>query len=156
MNDDLKFLRETIAIAQESRESGNHPFGAVLIGPEGETLIRGGNSYSTDKGVGHAELNVARTAAARFDPKFLEKCTLYTSVEPCCMCAGACYWAGIGTVVFGMTEKRLFELIGNNAKNLTFNLPCEVVFNAGQRKVKTRGPFTDIEDEVALGHKDFW
>ena len=101
---DLKHLRETIRIARESREAGNHPFGSTLVGPNGEILIRTGNSYREDKGVGHAELNVARQASRLYDPEFLEKCTLYTSVEPCCMCAGACYWAGIGTGGCGRTR----------------------------------------------------
>lgn len=156
MTDDLKHLRETIRIARESRASGNHPFGATLVGPDGAILLRSGNTYLDDKGVGHAELNVARQASRLYAPEFLGTCTLYTSVEPCCMCAGACYWAGIGTVVYGMTEKRLAVLTGDNPENLTLDLPCEAVFAAGQRKVETRGPFSEIEEEVAEGHKDFW
>uniref|UniRef100_A0A2A3JV04 2-oxo-4-hydroxy-4-carboxy-5-ureidoimidazoline decarboxylase n=1 Tax=Alloyangia mangrovi TaxID=1779329 RepID=A0A2A3JV04_9RHOB len=109
-DDDLRHLRETIRIARESRDAGNHPFGATLVGPDGAVLLRRGNNYSDDKGVGHAELLVAQEASRLYAPEFLESCTLYTSVEPCCMCAGACYWAGIGTVVYGMTEKRLAVL----------------------------------------------
>lgn len=153
---DLKHLRETIRIAKASRDAGNHPFGATLVGPEGDILIRSGNSYQDDKGVGHAELNVAREASRRYAPEFLETCTLYTSVEPCCMCAGACYWSGIGTVVYGMTEKRLAVLTGDNPENLTLDLSCETVFRAGQRKVETRGPYPEVEDEVAEDHRDFW
>lgn len=153
---DLKHLREAIAIAHESREAGNHPFGATVVGPSGEVLVRSGNSYQEDKGLGHAELNVVRQASRLYDPEFLGNCTLYTSVEPCCMCSGAAYWAGIGTVVFGMTEKRLAVLTGDNPENLTLNLSCETVFSAGQRSVKTRGPFAEIENEVAEGHRGFW
>lgn len=153
---DLTYLRETIRIAKESREAGNHPFGATLVGPKGEVLIRSGNSYRDDRGVGHAELNVARQASRLYDPEFLANCTLYTSVEPCCMCAGACYWAGIGTVVYGMTEKRLAVLTGDNPENLTLDLPCDTVFSAGQRRVETRGPYSEVEDEIAEGHRDFW
>ena len=156
MTDDLQHLRETIRIAKESREAGNHPFGAILVGPENKILLRSGNTFSADGVVGHAEANFAREASRQFTPEFLENCTLYSSVEPCCMCAGACYWAGIGSVVYGMTEKRLAELTGDNPENLTLDLSCEQVFAAGQRIVKTRGPFPDLEDEVAEGHKDFW
>ncbi|MGV6804997.1 MAG: nucleoside deaminase [Ruegeria sp.] len=153
---DLIFLSETIQIARESRDAGNHPFGAMLVDSMGDVLIRAGNSYQDDKGVGHAELNVARQASRLYDAEFLETCTLYTSVEPCCMCAGACYWAGIGTVVYGMTEKRLAELTGDNPENLTLDLSCERVFRAGQRTVETRGPYIEIENEVAEGHRGFW
>lgn len=155
-NDDLTHLRETIRIAQQSKEEGNHPFGATLVGPDGEILLRSPNTYTADKGVGHAEMNVAREASRLYEPEFLAQCTLYTSVEPCCMCAGACYWAGIGTVVYGMTEKRLAVLTGDNPENLTLDLSCETVFAAGQRPVAVRGPFAEIEDEVAEGHKGFW
>jgi len=99
---------------------------------------------------------VARAAAQQFPPEFLEDCTLYTSVEPCCMCAGACYWAGIGTVVYGMTEKRLAALTGDNSENLTLDLSCETVFSAGQRPTQTRGPFEELEDYIAAQHHDFW
>ncbi len=153
---DLAHLRDTVRIAQESRAAGNHPFGALLAGPDGAVLIRRGNGYQVGKGVAHAELLVAQEASRLYPPEFLEGCTLYTSVEPCCMCAGACYWAGIGTVVYGMTEKRLAVLTGDNPENLTLDLPCEAVFGAGQRRVETRGPFPEIEEEVAEGHRGFW
>jgi tRNA(Arg) A34 adenosine deaminase TadA len=153
---DLEFLHETIKIAEDSRRRGDHPFGAILVGPDGEILIRSGNTYSQDKGVGHAEMNVVREASRRYEPEFLDLCTLYTSVEPCCMCAGGCYWSGIGTVVYGMTEKRLAVLTGDNPENLTLDLPCEKVFGAGQRKVRTRGPYVEVEGLVAEGHKGFW
>ena len=156
MSDDLKHLRETILLAKQSRDTGNHPFGALLVGPDGAVLLRSGNTWLADKGVGHAEANVARAASQSFSAAFLAGCTLYTSVEPCCMCAGACYWAGIGTVVYGMTEKRLAVLTGDNPDNLTLDLPCETVFAAGQRRVDTRGPFVEIETEVAAGHAEFW
>lgn len=156
MEQDLNLLRETIRIARQSRDDGNHPFGALLAGPDGSVLLRCGNTYGTDRGVGHAESNVARQASRLYTPDFLEGCTLYTSVEPCCMCSGACYWAGIGTVVYGITENRLAVLVGDDPANPTLDLSCESVFAAGQRHVATRGPFAEIETEVAEGHRGFW
>ena len=156
MPDDVELLRETIRIATESRRGGDHPFGALLVGPDGGLLIQSGNTFSKDGGVGHAEANVARAASQAYGPDFLARCTLYTSVEPCCMCAGACYWAGIGTVVFGLTEKRLAELTGENPENLTLDLECRTVFAAGRRNVKVRGPFAEIEAEIVEGHRGFW
>jgi len=156
MTADIDHLRETVRIAAESRASGNHPFGAMLVGPDGEVLLRTGNTFSTDGGTGHAEANVAREASRAYAADFLSRCTLYTSVEPCCMCAGACYWAGIGTVVFGLTEKRLAELTGDNAENLTLDLECRSVFAAAQRAVDVRGPFAELEDEIVRGHHGFW
>lgn len=153
---DTEYLAVAIEIAIESRASGNHPFGALLVGPAGDVLLSSGNTYSRDRGVGHAETNVARAAAQRYAPTFLERCTLVTSVEPCCMCAGACYWAGIGTVVYGLSESRLAELTGDNPNNLTLNLSCHEVFASGRRHVEVRGPFPELEDVIVSGHKDFW
>ena len=156
MKSDIDHLRLATKIAAESRAAGNHPFGALLVGPEGEVLLTSGNTFSQDRGVGHAEANVARAAAQKYDPAFLARCTLVTSVEPCCMCAGACYWAGIGAVVYGLSEKRLAELTGDNPENLTLDLSCHQVFAAGRRPVAVRGPFPTLEAEIVAGHKDFW
>ena len=156
MDRDIEYLRLAVRIAGESRASGNHPFGALLVGPDGEVLLSWGNTYSVDRGVGHAEANVARAAAQRYEPEFLERCVLVTSVEPCCMCAGACYWAGIGTVVYGLSERRLAEQTGDNPENLTLDLSCHTVFAAGQRQVAIRGPFPELEEEIVNDHRDFW
>lgn len=156
MRSDTDYLGFAIEIAAESRANGNHPFGALLVGPEGNVLLFSGNTYAQDRGVGHAEVNVARLASQQYDPTFLEQCTLVTSVEPCCMCAGACYWAGIGTVVYGLSEKRLAELTGDNPENLTLDLSCHQVFAAGRRPVAIRGPFPELEEDIIAGHKDFW
>lgn len=153
---DLRNLRETMKIARASRDSGDHPFGALLAGPNGEVLVTSGNTYRDDKGVGHAEMNVARAAAKAYSPEFLAECTLVTSVEPCCMCSGGTYWAGIGRLVYGMTEKRLAELTGDNPENLTMDMPCEHIFDAGQRKVEVIGPVPELEEEIAKAHEGFW
>ena len=156
MKSDAEYLRLAIEFARESRESGNHPFGALLVGPEGDVLLSSGNTYARDRGVGHAESNVARAAAKKFDPEFLQQCMLVTSVEPCCMCAGAAYWAGIGTVVFGLSERRLGELTGDNPKNLTLDISCRDIFAVGRRDVEVRGPFPELEEEIVKAHEGFW
>jgi len=153
---DLHNLRETMRIAQASRDSGNHPFGALLAGTDGTVLLSSGNTHKNDKGTGHAEMNVARAATKAYSPEFLESCTLVTSVKPCCMCSGGAYWAGIGRVVYGMTEKRLAELTGDNPEHLTMDMPCERIFEAGQRKVKVIGPVPALENEIARAHEGFW
>ena len=152
---DIDHLRSAVKIAGESRASGNHPFGALLVGPDGDVLIASGNTYTQDR-LGHAEANIARMAALRHPPDFLAGCTMVTSVEPCCMCAGAAYWAGIGTVVYGLSEKRLGELTGDNPDNLTLDLDCRTVFAAGRRPVAVRGPYPELEDEIVADHLGFW
>lgn len=153
---DFKYIRRCIEISDDARANGNHPFGALLVGPDGEILIERGNSYARDKGPGHAEMNVAREAAIRYDTEFLAKCTLYTSIEPCSMCAGGLYWAGIGALVYGVSEERLAQLTGDNEENLTMSLPCRQVLGAGQRDIEIRGPYSDIEADVVKSHEGFW
>jgi len=70
------------------------------------------------------------------------------------MCAGAIYWAGIGRLVYGVSERRLKALTGNHPENPTLELPCRTVFAAGQRPVEVIGPL--LEDEAAALHADAW
>ena len=93
-------------------------------------------------------------ASLTYDAGFLAQCTMYTSAEPCAICAASAYWAGLGRIVYGLSEKRLKDFIGPNEKNLTMDLPCRVVLGAGQRTVSVVGPL--IEEEAILLHKEFW
>ncbi len=70
------------------------------------------------------------------------------------MCSGAIYWAGIGRVVYGQSEKSLKAMTGAHGENPTLDLPCRVVFAAGQRAVEVVGPLLD--DEAAALQRDFW
>jgi tRNA(Arg) A34 adenosine deaminase TadA len=148
-----RHLRAANAIAQRALAAGHHPFGALLVGPDHETvLIEQGNVDS----VNHAEAVLARSAAAAWSPDELWRCTLYTTVEPCCMCAGTQYWANIGRVVYGMEEKRLLELTGDHAENPTMDLPCREVFAHGQKNIRVHGPVPEVEAEIAALHAAFW
>ena len=148
-----RHLRAANAIARRALGAGHHPFGALLIGADHETvLLEQGNVDS----VNHAEAVLAREAAARWTPAELWHCTLYTTVEPCCMCAGTQYWAHIGRVVYGMGERRLLELTGNHAENPTMDLPCREVFAHGQKPIRVHGPVSEVEDEIAALHIAFW
>lgn len=70
------------------------------------------------------------------------------------MCAGAIYWAGIGRVVYGQSERDLKAQTGNHAENPTLDLPCRVVFAAGQRPVEVIGPL--LAEEAAALQAGFW
>jgi tRNA(Arg) A34 adenosine deaminase TadA len=153
--DHEKFLRRSFDVARRARTHGNHPFGAILVSASGDVLIETENGFLPDRDMtGHAERLLATQAPKQIDPKILAACTLYTSAEPCAMCAGAIYWAGIGRVVFGLTERRLKTLTGNHAENPTLDLPCRTVFAAGQRAVEVIGPL--LEDEAAALHDGVW
>ncbi len=103
---DIQNLKRAIEISRESRKNGNTPFGALLADAEGKILLEQPNVEITErKCTGHAETQVAERASMEYSKDFLAGCTLYTTAEPCAMCSGAIYWAGIGRVVYGMTER---------------------------------------------------
>lgn len=156
MADDIALLRKSIEVGIAARAAGNHPFGAVLADVDGNILMTMENAHTVDKGPGHAEANLAREAARTYDEAFLNTCTLYSAFEPCSMCSGTIYWAGIGRLVFGVTEHRLAELTGDNPENLTMSLPCRDVLRAGQRDVVVEGPFLELETEIVKSHEGFW
>ena len=153
---DEPLLRRAFAIAKASRDGGDHPFGALLADAEGNILMEQGNGYSAEGGdrTAHAEKLLATRAGKQFDLDVLAGATLYTSAEPCAMCAGAIYWAGIGRVVFGQTERGLKAMTGDNPENPTLDLPCHIVFAAGQRPTEVVGPL--LEDEAAQLQADYW
>ncbi len=153
---DLRWLERTIVLADEAVAEGNHPFASVLVAGNGELLAEGKNEHLIDKGPGHAETNLARRAAREFSLEQLRDSTLYTSVEPCCMCSGTIYWAEIGAVVFGMTEKRLGELTGDDPANATQDLDCRTVFASGRHETEVRGPYASLEERIVEQHVGFW
>ena len=153
--DDEIFLRRAFAVARRARTHGNHPFGAILVSAAGDVLIETENGFLPDRDMtAHAERLLATQASKQFDNRFLAGCTLYTSAEPCAMCAGAIYWAGIGRVVFGLSERRLKIITGDHAENPTLDLPCRTVFATGQRHVEVIGPL--LEEEAAALHAGVW
>jgi len=153
--DHEKYLRHSFDVARRAISHGNHPFGAILVSPNGEVLIEVENGFMPDRDMtAHAERLLATRASKELPPEILAQCTLYTSAEPCAMCAGAIYWTGIGRVVFGLTEHRLKTMTGDHAENPTLDLPCRTVFAAGQRPVEVVGPL--LEDEAAAIHFGVW
>ena len=149
----VRHLRHANAIAQRALDSGHHPFGAILVGPDHETVIA---EQGNVDGVNHAESVLARTAAQHHTPEFLWGCTLYTNAEPCCMCAGTQYWANIGRLVFGIDEKRLLAHTGSHPENPTMDLPCREVFSHGQKGIRVWGPVAEVAAEIDALHVDFW
>jgi tRNA(Arg) A34 adenosine deaminase TadA len=96
----------------------------------------------------------AGRATRRYEPGELAHFTLYSSAEPCAMCAGAIYWAGIGRVVFGLTERDLKGLTGNHPDNPTMDLPCREIFASGQRGIEVLGP--ELVEEALRVFDGFW
>lgn len=150
---DEGFLTRVLALAEQSRQEGHHPFAALVVNAQGEVIAEATNASSSDR-TAHAEMNALRLASTRYSPAQLAGATLYSSAEPCAMCAGGIYWSGIGRVVYALAEASLLELTGNDPDNPTLSLPCREVFARGQRLVEVIGPLR--EEEACRAHLGFW
>jgi tRNA(Arg) A34 adenosine deaminase TadA len=146
-------LRRANQIANQARESGRHPFGAILVAPDHNSILLEQGNIDT---VNHAESTLIRNAYANFSQPYLWQCTLYSTVEPCVMCAGTMYWANIGSLVYGISETQLRELTGNHELNPTLDLECRVVFKHGQKDIRILGPISELEEEILAVHRGFW
>jgi tRNA(Arg) A34 adenosine deaminase TadA len=152
---DLEHLRTAIEVAQTAREHGNHPFGAILVDENNQVLLQAENTVVTERDcTGHAETNLIRFASQKFSPEKLSSCTLYTSTEPCAMCAGAIHWGNVLRVVFALSETDLYEIIGPSPEHLL--LPCREVFAHSQRPVEVIGPASELDVEARAVHEGFW
>ncbi len=148
-----RLLRRAGAVAERAMAMGRHPFGALLVAPDGDTVLAEQGNIDT---VNHAESTLARTAAANYPGAYLAQCTLVTTFEPCAMCAGTIYWAGIGRVLYGADETALRALTGDHPANPTLALPCRTVFANGQRPTDVLGPVPALADEITAPHRGFW
>ena len=152
---DEHFLRRSFDVARRAMSHGNHPFGAILVDENRNVLIETENGYMpAHDGTAHAERLLASQACTTLSADALRNATLYSSAEPCAMCAGAIYWAGIGRVVYGLSEHRLRAVTGNHPENPTLDLPCREVFKSGQRTTEVLGPM--LEDEAEALHAGAW
>lgn len=102
------FLRRAIALAAESREAGDPPFGSLLVGPDGDVLAEEHNTTITEGNISfHPELKLAVWAAQNLTPEVAAGTTMYTSCQPCEMCSGALARSGLGHVVFALSGEQL-------------------------------------------------
>jgi tRNA(Arg) A34 adenosine deaminase TadA len=145
---DETLIRQCLALARQAVAAGHHPFGSLLA-REGEVLMEATNTVGADGATGHAELNLVRLAMSELGRDALSDCTLFTSTEPCAMCAGAIYWARIPRIVFGCSVEGLHAVTDG-----TLRLPCRVVFQHGDRPVTVVGPV--LEAEAIEVHREFW
>jgi tRNA(Arg) A34 adenosine deaminase TadA len=144
-----QFLRRTFELAKQAVSNGNHPFGALLVVGE-RVVLEVENTVCSDRDVTrHAELSLVSAASKRFSKEALEMSTLYSSTEPCAMCAGAIYWAGIPKVVFGCSSETLNEIVPGS-----LSISTRELFSKSSRPAEILGPF--LEPEANQLHLDYW
>lgn len=148
------YLRRAIQVSIDARAHGNHPFGAILVSGDGR-ILEAENTVVTDRDItGHAETNLVRLAWRELDATELAASTLYTSCEPCAMCAGAMFWAGIGRMVYALSGRGLIALAESGEDGRELDLPSREVFAGGSQPTVVSGPH--LEDEAAEPHRAFW
>ena len=142
-------IRRCYALAREAAANGNHPFGALLE-KDGEVVLTAVNTVHSDKDeTRHAEINLVVEAMRRFSAQELAQCTLYTSTEPCAMCTGAIYAAGIPAIVFGCSAGALYALLDSD-----LSIPSRDILALGQRETAVIGPV--LEEEGLQIHTAYW
>ncbi|THX52014.1 cytidine deaminase-like protein [Aureobasidium pullulans] len=134
-------------------EHTKRPFAALLVGPNDEILL----THLSISHIEHAESSLALLASKHYSSAYLWTCTLYSTWEPCAMCAGTIYWANIGRVVYAAEEEVLKRITGEgNEENFTMSLGCREVFGKGQKDVKVYGPVDGVRERVIEESDRFW
>ena len=142
---DEAFIRRTYELARSSVEHGNHPFGSLLV-HDGRMILEVENTVvRTGDPTQHAELNLMQEALRRFDPLIIRASTVYASTEPCAMCCGAIYWAGVPAVVYGC---------GGEVLSGSLEVSSRDVFSKGTRPTAVTGPV--LQEEGVPIHEAFW
>ena len=151
---DLTLLRRAIALATEARANSAHPFGALIADATGQVLVTARNNAIPPKGdpTQHAERLACSLAGRRYTPTQLATTTLYTSTEPCPMCAAAIYWTGIRRLIYALPASTLYTLTDPNSPSL--HLPCRELLAHGNHPTEIHGPY--LEAEAAEVHQNFW
>ncbi|GGC87278.1 nucleoside deaminase [Enterococcus wangshanyuanii] len=111
---DISFMRQALELAEDAAKRGNEPFGALLV-KDNEVIMTGENRIHTENDpTYHAELGLIRDFCTTEKLSDLREYTLYTSCEPCCMCAGAMVWSCLGRMVYSLSHDELATIAGFN------------------------------------------
>jgi tRNA(Arg) A34 adenosine deaminase TadA len=143
------YIRQCYDLARQAAGNGDHPFGALLV-YEGEVALTAVNTVHSHRDVTqHAELNLVSQAGRLLGYTALADSILYTSTEPCAMCTGAIFWAGIPTIVYGCSAESLGQIAGGS-----FVVPSRQLLAKATRPTHIIGPILEAEGIVI--HQAYW
>ncbi|XHX75805.1 MAG: nucleoside deaminase [Stenomitos frigidus ULC029] len=152
MNDaDLQHLRRCVELATEALESGNEPFGSVLVGADGTVLAEAYNHVASGDQTQHPEFALARWAATNMTPAARAGATVFTSGEHCPMCAAAHGWVGLGRIVYVSSSKQLVAWLA------ALGVPASPVRSLPIREIVpglvVEGPSPELAEQVHALHR---
>ncbi|MDP8214171.1 MAG: nucleoside deaminase [Candidatus Euphemobacter frigidus] len=141
--EDEKFIRLAFEQARKAVEAGNEPFGAVLV-KDGEVVAFGQNKINTESDpTYHAETGLIRDYCHEAKVTDLSDYTLYTSCEPCVMCASCMVWSKLGRMVYSITGHQLLEIVGESPSaafsqedDRGIDMPCAEVFKYSRNPIE--------------------
>lgn len=150
---DEHWLRQSFVWANAARIRGNRPFGAIIVAGDGRILAEAfSNTQETGDSTGHAEMNAVRQiGTARLPADVIAGATLYSSAEPCAMCASAICSAGLRRVVYGLDWQRLQHI---RPDLRPIHLTCHDIFASATEPVECAGPC--LVDEALAVYEDSW
>lgn len=150
MTTDESHIRQAIDLSRAAVENGNTPFGSLLVVVDAVVRTAENTTRTDDDIAAHPEFKLARWAASELEPAERESCTMYTSTEPCPMCASAIVYAGLDRVVYSVPGKSLAAVRGDSV----IDIPCEEVIDRGNGSTTVDGPV--LEEEGLAVHEAFF
>ena len=140
---DIAPMQQAIAASRAALAAGNQPYGAALVSPQGQLLLTAQNRQVTeDDCTAHAELELVRQAIRQLGASALLGGTVYASGEPCAMCSGALFWAGVRRVVFAVPHDDMARILGGRL----LPIRAAAVLGSGLPPVEVDGPL--LADEA--------
>mmetsp|Transcript_69086 Transcript_69086/g.131805 ORF Transcript_69086/g.131805 Transcript_69086/m.131805 type:complete len:536 (+) Transcript_69086:41-1648(+) len=143
-------MRRAIDLSRSAVSKGNRPFGAVLVDEKGNIVLEAENRVASSGGdvTAHAETELVRKMCASIPGPKRATCTLYTSTEPCVMCAGSIFWSGVGKVVYACSASAMADIAGKGGWDIPNFL------SESPRKIAIEGPF--LQEEALAVHRSYW
>lgn len=155
MNDtDLQHLRRCVELAEQALNSGDEPFGSILVSKDGAVLFEDRNHVGDGDATQHPEFAIARWAAENLTPEARRTATVYTSGEHCAMCAAAHAWVGLGRIVYASSTTQLTSWMreaGRRPGNVKALPIGDVVEGAS-----VAGPVEELAKQVKQLHLRAW
>jgi tRNA(Arg) A34 adenosine deaminase TadA len=154
---DAARLRHAYALATKARARGDRPFAAVIVAEDGTILAEGLSTQGAGGGgtLAHSEMSACQAVIAAGIPRpQLRRATIYSSGEPCAMCASAIFYTGVGRVVYGLSAAAILHLRNAQPHTAGLSLSCRAVLGSAAGTVEVVGPC--LEAEGAKPHEGYW